>query len=770
MDSEAERAPEPQDPRAEDLLDEQPDDALEELIAEVLLAPSGERGVALEAACAVHPALADALRERWSALQAVGLDGLLAPSDPSASAVPDVLGDFEIGRALGGGGMGVVYAARQLSLDREVALKLMRPEGLYFADVRERFRREAEAIARLEHPNIVKVFSFGEERGVPYFAMERIDGRTCNDVLEALAGRAPGMLSGADLCEAVEGIVDASAAPLFERSWTDACVEVARQVAVALEHAHGQGIVHRDVKPSNVAVTRDGRVQLLDFGLAGSDDVDRLTRSGGQLGTIGYMAPEQIRGERELDARCDVYALGLTLYELLTLRNAFGGETRHQVEADVLGGAVVAPRALNARVSLDLERVCLKAMDVDPARRYPTAAAFADDLLRVLEKRTVSARSPGVLLRARRWAQRHPALAVGAVAAFGLFGVAPATLYVRELAYSEELATSLRAEQRALREATASLQFVERLFISSDPYRGANPDMRVKELIRDRIAEFQRMDGLEGLPRLEARLALGLAGVACSFALQPEALPLAERAYALERELGEPIVTNETRPAQILAQALSGTGARDEAIALIRGELERESAYDAKGRANLSFKLGDLLIGRLEYAEAEVLLRAALEHYAPPEGDLAEGNMSIRWRLAAALSGQGRHGEALMEAEPTVDIARALYPEEHPAVAESMHQMGTALAGLGEVDEAIDLQMEATEIIDGFYGPASAPSYRFHSDLANLLGIRGDFELGTEEAERALEIARELYGDEAQPTIDARTVVEVYRRRRARNR
>ncbi|MEM1450163.1 MAG: serine/threonine-protein kinase [Planctomycetota bacterium] len=743
-----------------------PANELEELIAECLLAPSGERDAAVEAACAVHPALADALRERWSALRAVGLDAFMAASDPSATAMPDVLGDFEIGRTLGGGGMGVVYAARQLSLGREVALKLMRPEGLYFADARERFRREAEAIARLEHPNIVKVFSFGEEDGVPYFAMERIDGLTFNDVLKALKGREPGTLSGGDLREAVDG----APAPLFERSWCDACVEVARQVAVALEHAHGQGIVHRDVKPSNVALTRDGRIQLLDFGLAGSDDTERLTRSGGQLGTIGYMAPEQIRGERELDARCDVYALGLTLYEFLTLRTAFGGETRHEIESGVLGGSAAAPRSLNPRVSLDLERVCLKAMDVDPARRYPTAAAFADDLLRVLEKRTVSARSPGVLLRARRWAQRHPARAIGLVAAFGLFVVAPATLYVRELAYSESLANSLRAEQRALREATASLEFVERLFISSDPYRGSNPDMRVKELIRDRIAEFQRMEGLEGLPRLEARLALGLSGVACSFSLQPEALPLAERAYALENELGEPVVMNKTRPTQILAQALSGTGRRDEAIALLREGLDSTPATDEKALADLSFKLADLLIGELAYAEAEALLRTALEHYSPAEGALAEGNMSIRWRLAATLSGQGRHEEALAEAEPTIDVARGLYPEEHPAVAESLHQMGMALAGLGEVDEAIDLQMEATEVIDGFYGPRSAPSYRFHSDLANLLGIRGDFELGTEEAERAWETARELYGDDAQATIDARTVVEVYRRRRAQGR
>ncbi len=302
--------------------------SLADLVAKALEHLERDGPDALEALCREHPARAAALRARVQQLRAIGFVG--APSTDAP--LPERIGGFRILSRLGGGGMGVVFLAEQEGLGRQVALKLVRPDLLYFPGARERFAREVEAVARLAHPGIVPVFAGGEDNGIPYYAMERVRGASLEEVLASLAGRDPSQLSGADLRRAVEQLVAAREAPrkasrgesrhsgagelLFAGSWSSACLRIARAVALALQHAHECGVLHRDIKPSNIMLTPDGRVLLLDFGLATAEGSERLTGTGAQLGSLAWMSPEQVRGEHAtLDGRTDVYSLGATLYE-----------------------------------------------------------------------------------------------------------------------------------------------------------------------------------------------------------------------------------------------------------------------------------------------------------------------------------------------------------------------------------------------------------------------------------------------------------------------
>lgn len=366
---------------------------------------------ALEGLCARHPARAAALRRRIDLLVAAGLLDVAGPD-----AEPRRVGPYVLGRALGGGGMGVVHEATEEGLGRSVAVKTIRPELLPFEHARARFTRELRVVAKLSHPGIVPVYGSGEEGGRPWFAMERIRGATLARVVDRLEGTPPDQLDGARLRDALgraAGEPPEEGPALFEAPWSEVVATVGREVAAALDHAHRAGVLHRDVKPSNVLLGLDGRPRLIDFGCALPEAAEELTRTGALVGSLPYMAPEQTRGEA-VDRRTDVYGLGATLIELATLAPPFLERGVAALQRAIVEGPAPSLRARSRRLPRDLETILLRAIERDPDRRYPSAAELARDLDRFLALEPVEARPPGLARRARSWTRRHPARATAA--------------------------------------------------------------------------------------------------------------------------------------------------------------------------------------------------------------------------------------------------------------------------------------------------------------------------------------------------------------------
>ena len=745
-------------------------DPLEELMAEVLERPVGERAEAFRMLCRDHPDQAAELEERLEALQAMGVDPLAGPRP----AFPEELGDFRLIRRLGGGGMGVVYLAEQRSLGREVALKLIRPEHLFFPGAHERFRREVEAVARLQHPGIVPIYTVGEEEGLPFFAMERVHGCTLAEVLDDLSGRAPETLTGADLVRAiaVRAGVEPDSIGLegtpFARGWVEACLDLARQVAEALDHVHARGIVHRDVKPSNVAVTPDGRAMLLDFGLTSSAGADRVTRSGSQLGTLQYMSPEQVRGDATIDGRTDVYSLGVTLYELLTLQVPHDGENRVEIQERILAGRIDSIRARNRRVSPEAETVCFAAMDLEPGRRYASGAAFARDLENALELRPIAARPPGPLLRARRWAQRNPAASVALALGFLLVVVTPSALLVQQSRHAARLQEALTRETEARGEAEEQRGIAEeearrfeqvRDFLV-DVFRVTDPELTAGETVTARDVLDQGVRRIEtelaDQPDTRAALMLVLGQAYRNLGLYDQARELIEP--ALEHVRATPDRELLADATFLLASTLRTLGEYEAAEALFLQEIELrlelgtedeeaaqplwslaiiyrdqqrwDESVDHAGRALAVLRavgaepaeqalvlgfLAGVPLSRAQqepgadryalYREAETRLRETLAIYDEhPEGNQLP-RAEVESTLGVTLKRQGR----LAEAEPyylsALETFREIMGEDDMRVAGALHNLASLLLDQKKFEQAIPYSERAVQVLSGLLPP-----------------------------------------------------------------
>ena len=373
----------------------------------------------IDSYCLQYPELADEIPKFLQTIELIGMSGA-SVSDPQihndSSVELETIGGYRIVKEIGRGGMGVVYAADQPSLNRRVALKVVPRRWLKDDTAAERFKREAQATAKLHHTNIVPVYEVGEEQDYLFYAMQLIEGRSIDELIK----RADQQDSAIDLpvqdrdplgvLENTSSATNLAAATsgAYRTKRYRTAARIVLQAAEALSYAHKRKIIHRDIKPSNLLLDDSGVVWLTDFGVAKFEDTD-LTATGDLVGTLRYMAPERFRGQ--CDERADVYALGLTLYELLSLRPAYSNSDRLALVHAIKTGEPPRLKSIDSRIPRDLETIVLRAADSEPDRRYTSAKALAEDLRRFLDDRTITARRPTPFEQLVRFCRRNRQLA-----------------------------------------------------------------------------------------------------------------------------------------------------------------------------------------------------------------------------------------------------------------------------------------------------------------------------------------------------------------------
>jgi WD40 repeat protein len=426
-------------------MNETVDDLLGEVLAAYLEAVDAGWAPQRETFLARYPALRSELEAFFAAQDQVQTFGATLRSDspaatdsPKETVAPRSFGDYELLEEIARGGMGIVFKARQVSLNRLVAIKMVLAGDLASASDVQRFRNEAEAAALMDHPNIVPIFDVGELSGWHYFSMKLIEGGS----LAQLLGRGEWSLGTKEDCRRAARLI--------------------AMIARAVHYAHQRGILHRDLKPGNVLLETDGSPLVTDFGLAKRlDEGQALTQTGAIVGTPSYMAPEQAAGKhRELTTAADVFSLGAILYELLTGRPPFRGENVLDTLLQVREARPVRPWALNPRVDADLETICLKCLEKEPGRRYTSAEALADDLERWQRGEPVRARRTGLLERTWKWARRRPgvALMMALLTGFVLLstGYATTSANLHEAEQRRAVAEKAEATEKDLRQKAES--------------------------------------------------------------------------------------------------------------------------------------------------------------------------------------------------------------------------------------------------------------------------------------------------------------------------
>ncbi len=731
---------------------------LEDLVFECLERLEDEGDGALDSMCHAHPAKAVQLRERIALLRRMGLQG----GPDGSHAVPERLGDFRLIARLGSGGMGVVYLAEQVSLRRPVALKLIRPEQLYFANARERFQREINAIARLQHPSIVPIHATGTEGGIPYYAMEHVRGASLAQVLAAFSGRDPSELTGRDLRELVVAASPHGADPagdLYSGSWSDVSARIALSLALAAQHAHERGVLHRDIKPSNVMIAADGRVVLLDFGLAsmGAGGGD-LTRTGSQIGSLPYMAPEQLRANVErIGARTDVYGIGVTLYELLALSPAFvdPGDTE-VLRARILAARPRPLRDLHKGIAGDLVLVCRTAMHPELESRYPSASALARDLENVLALRPIAARAPSAAARVASWARRNPARATAGALALALVVGGPLVFGLQQRAANERVAAINR-------ELAAALAESEHQRGRADTERSA-ADRNLKKAVDavDTMLTRVGQDTLRDVPQMVS--------------IRRDLLADALRFYSdfLGEREGEPVLRREVELARNRVSAMHmALGDLDDAhrelvtlVAGLRAEAERPDA-DAetlRAFAEIVGRLGEIDGFRDDFDEAYARIQEAIAAHERIPEERRTAYMELQRggcydKLSDLEQRRGQHAAAEAPALRAVEISRAgmaRFPSVTSfelALGRQLDRLGTLCLRTKREAEAVEMLSESVAMLESYREREPSDSHGRNKlaaaliNLSNALSAVGRLEDARDRSTSSAELGESLVRD-----------------------
>ena len=592
---------------------------------------------------------------------------------PQGTAVPPDLQSFRCLRLLGRGGMGEVWEAEDRELGRHVALKVLRDDLATGTPAVQRFEREAQAASRVQHPGIVAVYQAGVQGGRRYIVQELVPGgHTLRDEID-----------------------DAKRQPALPQDYARRVAIRFAELADALAAAHAAGIVHRDLKPQNVLVTPSGAAKVADFGLALLAGEVPLSRTGEFVGTFAYSSPEQLgRTPGAADERSDVFSLGATLYEALTLRRAFDGDSLQQLARAVSVDDPPAPHRLRSLVPVDLSQICMKALEKRPASRYGSMAELRDDLHRFLAHRPVQARAPSALRRAAKWSRRHPTLAVtlvlslAASAGFaGLFLRSEGLRREISLANRNLLAISgdLRVERSALTEVNA---FLIGMFEAASPEVSGDTPPTVRELVDRAVAGIER--GQIEDPAVCAGLLSSLGGVVGALGDWTRARALLEEAVVAWGQAGKSGAREETETILRLVYVLGHT--RDiEAVEQYLAPLVARVGADSTLDADLGVRI--LLTASRQASEvgafdeaAELLDRADLLCAQLPAGhDLRTSTRSYR---ALSYFGLGRLEEAAEIYQQILDEHPDRLARAKPSVLEALNGLGVILCDQGRFAEA----------------------------------------------------------------------------------
>lgn len=757
--------------------------AVEEYLAAERVGQQPSRDEFLARHSEIATELADCL-DGLAFIQGVGpqvrdaLGRLTDLGDPGDSPPPsDPLGDFRIVRELGRGGMGVVYEAEQLSLGRRVALKVLPFAAALDPNHLRRFRNEALAAAHLNHPHIVPVYGIGCERGVHYYAMQLVEGQTLAALIRELQTYgfgSSGASGGSDHVPRTALVPGADTLPLravglsTERShrsptYVRAVATLAADAAEALEHAHQMGVVHRDIKPANLMLDGRGHVWVADFGLAQIRGGPDLTLTGDVIGTLRYMAPEQAAAKHDLvDHRADVYSLGVTLYELLTLTPAVAGQDRPEVLRRLLDGDWPNTRRLNPAVPADLETVVLKATAREPGDRYPTAQELADDLRRFVDGHPVVARRPGLARRAAAWAGRHRQLvtAAGLGLVLTTLGLTASLVYV-----ATERTETARQRDHARRAVDDMYTDVAERWLDQEPeLEGVQREFLLKALAY--YQEFARDDQGDQEVRAAAARAYRRVG---DIQRRMEVFPAAENAYReavvrfgrlaeeypARREFVEELAACHHALGELLVQTKRHSASEAEyreAIAF-RERLLDGSSNPARSQRDLGASVARLgrvvqLTGRTDQAVDQYERALALlgEPPDPPAAgtvyEVRRGEVLVYLAELRGRAGRAEHAVRLLEKSiGHRRAALAAQPRDaarRRALADTFTQMGATLGWLDDSAATVQAYREAIILRDRLADDfPRTPAYRVdlartHTDLADVLHSTGDHSSATE--------------------------------------
>ncbi len=763
------------------------DSVLDDLIETLTGRLQAGEPVDLEEVARRHPEHAERLRRLLPALMMMADLGDSSPRElqgiDASGPGPGVLGDFRILREVGRGGMGIVYEAQQVSLDRRVALKVLPLAAAMDGKQLQRFQLEAQAAACLHHTNIVPVHAVGCERGVPFYAMQYIEGRSLAPIiaeLRRLDGLDPADRPRADLAdiptttlaaELAGGRLAAGTGGPADRSTTDpgegrrvgpdpanpamsprpeitaprlggspsgsstrsrayirTVAEFGVQVAEALDHAHTRGILHRDIKPANLLLDERGQLWVTDFGLAQVQGNPCLTLTGDIVGTLRYMSPEQALARRVvIDGRTDIYSLGVTLYELLTLRPAVDGRDRQEILRKIAEAEPAPPCTLNPAVPRDLETIVLKSMAKAPSGRYATAKELADELRSFLEDKPIVARRPSLLDRAAKWTRRHgavvwsAAISLAVLLLMAIAGLAASNILIARERNQKDAALEQRGAALATAEANE---------------RAARANLRLARRAVDELLTGMGQE-LAGVPRmqpLQRKFLIQALELYKEFAGQEDTDPETrfEMGLAYRRVAGIQ---------QALGQLAEAKKAMEQAASLFE-KLVAEFPDEPRYRAELASEylaLGGALVGLHMTEDGTRALRSATALLEPMVATSPTA-ADYRQRLAGAYRNVGIiPGLPIAEAERRLHDAIRLdrklvadFPDEtrfHNDLAYSHYCLGVVLAAAKRYEEAEDAYGQAIAVWKA--APGSPDSSRrlslahVHRGLGDVRGARG---------------------------------------------